>query len=1124
MGRATSALAQRASRSRLKDSNAAGEGEEQGHDTTTLPSKMAPPHHPRPSSSKSPRKVLAGTFASIDQALHKKSDPQHKARADLARAAAIDGSLKKHEVAEGSNQATVVPAEEELMPLSIVQDRDEGAPEIEIGFGSSDARTEAPADEGEAASTMQLSSDTITAFETVANAVEPTATPTTETGFSQPTIATTPEKEKDQDSEDKKQETSTSTTVPLGTSATTEKEKEQDSDDEKQETATSTTGPQRTSTTPASPKKRCTPVLGPGKAELAAAEIQAVIRKLEDEKKGVTSRVAVDLKLCRQSMRRGNRRGIPCNDPDCIRCHPTRPTSVLSSKTVTQTPEVQAILSHCKKKEFEVSATMASSYLKNYEGQIVPAMLAIAKDLDSREQALEATGRICLEYEKNRYEASAEYTGLRTRDEIITMLEIEDEEYKEYDETGTNAFFTTRMKTLTSREEKKRFAENYEAESEARKARAKTYHESLDIALKDMIPQEDVANADKGNAATSKIPSTKKADTFPSPEKKPSNLPVGTTVNRQSVIDTIVPESSTLAARNPFVTNIEDVNKDNETNKAVSDDGEHNKIDGPSTQIASDGGPTGGITGYDNDISDDSESDNDWGFVEGSGLSKIRSRAVKISRRAGRDHPTLKDLEMARAQLLKKYKARWSKYTCSECDQMFPKEEDTRTVEHLRFHVEEFPNNPKHERLLKEAEDAEAAAALATQQHQLRQNNASKERGETCDQDAMQITPAKAETILRSSAFHTHFTNSEADTDESGKIKPTPVRCDRCNRIFPDARAAMMHLKQKPKKSKCYQYFKDFLMRKWGAMAHEDYEKICQAQAETTNIDDLTSKSKPKAILASDLVLKTVYQLRSETRDPKSVQVPDTSQADTQDRPLDKDNTRTKKPIDKGKGKEVAGGPVAKEILQDLPARNKDDFTVTDADGMQASKIIDDRHRPQMIPSFIHADENFEVGKNDRVPEDQMDAAMTLTPALQDLHERLHRIYDDRIRRTKEGEVLNDKDYAQQTATLIDGPYPVEDIQHVMDLCFGIYKYSWAESLISLCLGSAALAVAFTDDLIEEIVLYYERSRGQAGLLTLRAIERETWRFILAVQYRRDHGGQLYVPDKAGARRPGCQS
>ncbi|RDW91094.1 hypothetical protein BP5796_02259 [Coleophoma crateriformis] len=1094
MGRATSALAQRASRSHPKDSNVAGEAEEQGHDTTTLPPEMAPLHHPHPSSSKSPRKGLAATFASIDQVLHKKLDPRYKARGDLARAAVIDDSHKEHEVAEEPKQASAVPAKEELMPLSIAQRRDAGAPEIAIDFRSSDASAGAPADEGDATSTMQLASDTITAFETIANAVEPTATPTTEPGVSQPTIATTPEKEKEQDNEDKKQETSTSTTVS-----------------------------QSTSTTPVSPIQRRKRVLGPGKAELAAAEIQAVIRKLEDEKKGVTSRVAVDLKSCRRSMRPGIRKGLPCNNPGCVRCNHTRPTSFLSSKTVTQTPEVQAILSHCKKQGFEVSVNMASSYLNNYEGKIVPAMQAITTDLDRREQALEATGRICLEYEKKRYEVGAEYTGLSTRDEIITMLEIEDEEYREYDEKGTNAFFTTRMKSLTSREDKKRFAEHYKDESEARKARANMYHESLDIALKDMIPQEDVANDDKGDSATSKIRNTEKADTSPSPEKKPGNLPVDTTVNHHSVIDTIVSESSSLAARNPFAKNIEDVNKDNKVNKVVSDDEEYNKIEAPSTQIASDGGSTGGITGYNDDITDDSESDNDWGFVEGSGLKKIRSRAAKISRRAGRDHPTLEDLKMARAQLLKNYKARWTKYTCSECDQTFPKEEDTRTVEHLRFHVEEFPGNPKHERLLKGAEDAEAATALANQRQQWRQNNASKEGGETCDQDdMMEITPAEAEIILRSSAFHAHFTDSEADTDESGKIEPTPVRCDRCNRTFPHAGAVMMHLKQKPKKSKCYQYFKDFLMRKWGAMAHEEYEQMCQAQAETAHSDELTSKSKPKAILASDLVLKTLYQLRLEEKDPQSEQAQDADQADTQDRQLDEDNAGPKKSIEKGKGKEVASGPVAKEVLQDLPARNKDDFTVTDADEMQASEIVDDRHLPQMIPSFIHADENFEVAKNNRVPEDQMYAAMTMTPALQDLHKTLHHI--ERIRRAKEGEVLSDDDYAQQTATLIDGPYPVEDIQHVMDLCFGIYKYSWAESLISLCLGSAALAVAFTDDLIEEIVLYFERSRGHAGLLSLRAIERETWRFILAVQYRRDHGGQLYVPDQAGAHQPERQS
>lgn len=282
MGRATSSLTRQASRS--YDSAA-----EEGEANNTAPSaEMAPPHHPRPSPSKIARAALANTAAPVDEILHTKTDPRYKERSDLARASVINERLGEHEVAERLKRATIVSTKEEPVPLIVAKKKEAGAPEIEIDFGFSDASLEVPAEEGEASSTAQLAPTPAMAAEEIDNANELTTTPTTKEGIAGPSVTTTPAKEKE---------------------------------NMKQDTEPSTTQSQVTSITPVSFVRKNATAAGPSKSATPAAAIEAAIRKLEDEKKGIISRVAIDLKPCRRSLRRGNRRSQPCGDPGCIKCY-----------------------------------------------------------------------------------------------------------------------------------------------------------------------------------------------------------------------------------------------------------------------------------------------------------------------------------------------------------------------------------------------------------------------------------------------------------------------------------------------------------------------------------------------------------------------------------------------------------------------------------------------------------------------------------------------------------------------------------------------------------------------------------------------------------------------------------
>lgn len=86
----------------------------------------------------------------------------------------------------------------------------------------------------------------------------------------------------------------------------------------------------------------------------------------------------------------------------------------------------------------------------------------------------------------------------------------------------------------------------------------------------------------------------------------------------------------------------------------------------------------------------------------------------------------------------------------------------------------------------------------------------------------------------------------------------------------------------------------------------------------------------------------------------------------------------------------------------------------------------------------------------------------------------------------------------------------MDEVLHVAELCPLIYKASWARTLIGLCGGSASLALHFAEKMLNEIEAYFK----EMGVLevTLRGIERESNRYLMAVSYTAQFGME-YQPE-----------
>ncbi|KAL3424237.1 hypothetical protein PVAG01_03518 [Phlyctema vagabunda] len=847
---------------------------------------------------------------------------------------------------------------------------------------------------------------------------------------------------------------------------------------------------------PANPTIAPKPVINQQKD--TANALASAIQKLELEKQGAVTRDTKDLKIeCRRGLRKGKgKKKGSCTCPLCV----SRGDAILSEKAEST---IQLLIDTCKRKGFDVSKNYAKQMLMRHGGMVLPALKDTEADLSRRERAMIASGRIAWQREK----VMAEKAGYKTRDQLVAYIENDDICLKEFQQNVFASAYGKSIARIGSQEVKAKWTKMYDEECKYRDERATYYNELFKCVQDGTCTQEDmvrrldaydgIGHVNQDDKTTSDAPGNSGHGSLATHIRQPDN---------QEAVESAAGNPRQLADRVPCTAMVE-----YEAELEESDDYESDPCNYDSdTYTDADFDPTD----YVSDNNSDAWSENE------DVVANVKRFAAALCKAEKKGPPTMIDFIDARDTLIRRYRTKLSRlvpmklFVCDACEGRFS------TFRELRKHVEicdaRYPEPANSKLVSPKAVPVFDFAIGKTQNHaQVRENPPSNEESRKASNIAQPLrlggmtntktsqatkpptpqvqqgvpstnesgsTPDLSNDYLTSIDAKTALqmlleSNDKSFSDDDSLERCGPYQCDRCGGIFNNFKTLSSHLGKT--RSKCNEYYK--------ALYHTVSQQIGTLSSDVTEVEEEEIEPSSRPLIGlKNRALKISLNLESLVRELRT-------------RAAHESYKKIAAELD-------AKAKQAEERTKVSPPPSKAvwiDPTVQDCDGMIPPRYVDDEDEPHMFPSFIYAEKN--VCFTDELPIEETTAALDLNPWQKRLHERLRQLHEEIVDSIVDSveELLNDEaevglrsDPEREDSP---GDYSKEAVDHVVALCPLLYKRSMAVGQIILCAGSAALAVAFTQKMLEEIQEYL-RVMGDKHL-TLRAIERECWRFGMAVQH-----------------------